>query len=74
MGKLNVTSSEAMRWVVQATVTLNDGRTVPVGYLQDDEGPELDSLVIYGPEIPAEVEAEIRDIIAELGEDANNDW
>ena len=74
MGNLKVTSSEAMRWVVQATVTLSDGRTVPVGYLQDDEGPELDTIVVYGSGVPASVEAEVRDIIAELGEDANNDW
>jgi hypothetical protein len=74
MGKLKVTSSEAMRWVNQAVVTLNDGRTVPVGYLSDDEGPELDSLVVYGAGVPESVENEIKDILAELGADANNDW
>lgn len=69
MGKVNVTSVEAIRWVVQATVTLADGRSVPVGLLADGEGPELDSIVVYGAGVPESVMTEVQDLIAEHGED-----
>ena len=72
MSNLNITDTEAIRWVVQATVTLSDGRQIPIGYLADHEGAELDSIVVYGPDpaIPAELLTELQDILAEAGDEA----
>lgn len=72
MGNLSISSTEAIRWVVQASVTLSDGRTVPIGYLADYEGAELESIVVYGPDpvIPEDVLTEIQDILTEAGDEA----
>jgi hypothetical protein len=61
-----------MRFAVQADVTLEDGRVFSVGYLLDDEGPELDTICVYGSDPVSETDLlEITDIVSALADEAH---